>query len=50
LPVKTILQVIGRNLGEWETPLLHQVDLILSAETMGYEIVGRIRSVLEPPL
>jgi signal transduction histidine kinase len=50
LSVKTILQVIGRNVDEVEAAFLAHSDLVLPAEVTGHEIVGKIRSLLTAPV
>jgi PAS domain S-box-containing protein len=49
LPVKTILQVIGRNPDELDSSFLQRADLVWSADTTGQEIVGKIKSLLASP-
>ncbi len=49
LPVKLILQVIGCNPDELESSFVQRADLVWSAETMGHEVVRKIRSLLALP-
>jgi hypothetical protein len=49
LPVKLILQVIGCNPDELESSFVQRADFVWSAETMGHEVVRKIRSLLASP-
>ena len=46
LPVKRILQVVGRNQDEVETAWLRSADLVVGEHANGPELISRIRSLL----